>query len=200
MGVTTVAPQRLILRVLQQAGQTLNREITRMELVKLVYLVDYFYAQHTEGQTLSGLGYIWDNHGPNAVGNAIVKRADWMELTEGTIHIHETMNQMGNSKFLYRAEEDVPVQPIPDELAEALIREVVRAYGPLGWSRLTSFAKKTRPMRGISQGDPLDLTPTQRTNLVLRTIAARFAQGEYDTPGPRASLAELRERSEQRAS
>lgn len=171
MGVTTVAPQRLILRVLQQAGQTLNREITRMELVKLVYLVDYFYAQHTEGQTLSGLGYIWDNHGPNAVGNAIVKRADWM-----------------------------PVQPIPDELAEALIREVVRAYGPLGWSRLTSFAKKTRPMRGISQGDPLDLTPTQRTNLVLRTIAARFAQGEYDTPGPRASLAELRERSEQRAS
>ena len=187
----TVSPERVILRVLQEAGQSLNRPITRTELVKLVYLVDYFYAQHTEGQTLSGLRYFWDNHGPNAIGNEIVKRADVMELMEGTIQSYEAVTSMGNSKFLYQAKDDSAVQPIDAGLAESVISEVVRSCGPLGWKGLTALSKRTRPMRGISQGDWLDLTPDPRNRQVFEIIRARIEQGAYDNLSSGMTLAEL---------
>jgi hypothetical protein len=187
----TVAPERVILRVLQEARRVPGRPITRTELVKLVYMVDYLYAQHMSGQTLSGLDYWWDNHGPNAIGNAIVKRADWMELEHGSIRSWEGVTPFGNSKFLYEAGEDMPVEPIDEGLAEAIIVEVLANYGHLGWKRLTAVAKQTRPVREREQGDRLDLRPTGQINEIYDMIRAHMAEGAYERLGAGKTLAEL---------
>jgi hypothetical protein len=186
-----VAPERLILRVLQETGRTIGREVTRTELVKLIYLVDCLYAQHRGGQTLTGLTYFWDNHGPNAVGNAIVKRADWMELTDQSVRSYEALTPTGNSKFLYKADDQVPYRALDDELGEAIVREVVQEYGDLGWKQLTDFAKQTRPMRGKTPGDLLDLAPPAAVGNILNLIQEKNGRGAYDDVEPGVPLAKL---------
>ena len=63
----------------------LDRKVGRTELVKLVYLSDSRFFEST-GRTITGITYMWDHYGPNAVGHATANEADQM-VNEGSVRV-----------------------------------------------------------------------------------------------------------------
>jgi len=186
----TFPPEHVIFRLLQRIRENGGKPITRTHLVKLVYLADYMYARHT-GRTMTGFEYMWDNYGPNAVGNQIVKRADQLDQT-GAIQIVETLTSMGNSKFLYRASEGAST-PGLDSLADRIIDEAAQAYGTLDWKDVVAISKRTEPMRKAKQGDLLDLSPNQDLLQEVGVLSEQIAK-EPPRRGQLVSLRDLKAR------
>ena len=182
----TFPPEQVILRLLQAVEAHGYGPVNRTHLVKLVYLTDYIYAQHT-GSTLTGFRYSWDNYGPNALGNRIVKSADVLD-SAGLISIHETYTPYGSSKFLYRIVEGVGVPPI-DGLEERVIEEVARTYGAMDWKAVVEASKQTEPVLAASQGDILKFEGLREsTQAIFREIERRKREGRYRRGGKRLSL------------
>lgn len=188
---TSATPDEVILRVLQEAEARGGRQIYRTALVKLVYLVDYIYAEHT-GHTLTGLDYIWDDHGPNARGNEIVKRADRLESPQRKIEIDKGVTPSGNPKWSYRVREGVATLPLKDELGERIVRDVIATHGNLNWSDIVKASKSTRPVLRSKPGDPLDLAPDADKLKRLARLTAMFGQRDYDTKRAGIPLRELK--------
>ena len=183
----------VILRALQAARSSRVGPVYRTALVKLVYLVDYIYAQHSHGRTITGFQYVWDDFGPNAVHNAIVKRADVLE-SSGQITIQRGATPAGSSKYVYEATANAANDALDDELAEIILQDVVRAYGGLRWSEIVMAAKETRPFKKAKQGDPLDLTPSQPQAERLARLQAAASDGRYESPGTTVTIDELKSR------
>ena len=186
-------PEAVILRVLQEANERSNRPIYRTALVKLVYLIDYIYAQHT-GRTLTGFDYKWDNHGPNAVGNKIVKHADKLEFPQQKIQIDRGLTPSGNLKYMYRLNAEVTQAEIGDELGEQVIRDVIMAYGHLNFAAIVKAAKATSPVLRAKPGDRLDLAPDDNKQRRLARLQALLGEREYDGTRPGASIREMKAR------
>ena len=130
--------------------QALGKPVHRTKLVKLVYLIDELYHEHF-GRTLTGLSYMWDDFGPNAVGNAIVKEADRLAL-KGIVHIDPQPNYYGETSYLYSLE------PKKGGLAEKLseseryvIRDVVTHYAKYGVRDIVRIAKQTESFKNTKQ-------------------------------------------------
>lgn len=187
-------PEDVIFRVIQEAHSRCRKGVYRTALVKLVYLVDYVYAQHT-GKTVTGFDYAWDDHGPNAVGNAIVKRADSLKLFPfESIDIETGVTPSGNPKFLYRVRDAGETKKLPDELAERIISDVVGKYARLNWAEIVAAAKQTQPVLRAKQGDRLDLAADPRTARQIEAIGTRLSEKRYDRKRPGVSLSQLKER------
>ena len=189
---STVAPERVILSILDSVAREHGRPIHRTELVKLVYFVDYIYAQHT-GRTLTGFHYVWDNYGPNAAHNDIVKTSDVLSL-RGLVRVQESLTPFGNSKFLYALEDSVQVEPLPDELGQRIMAEVVAKYGNVGWKEIVKASKRTKPFKKARPGDELDLSPSPQVDRVLRLVTTRVRDGSYEDEGEGVSIEELKAR------
>jgi Protein of unknown function (DUF4065) len=183
-------PERVILRLLQQVKKRVGKPIHRTHLVKLVYLTDYIYSQHT-GRTLTGYQYVRDHFGPNAVGNQIVKRADLLDLI-GAIRIEEAQNPSGSFKFLYEAtgtEENSAL----DVLSERIIGDVVEQYGGLDWHAAVAASKRTLPFKEAKPGELLKFPPpSSEVREIGEEIDRRRAAGIYNNPGVGTGLKELR--------
>ena len=189
MSAPNAAPTDVILRVLQNA----QRPVYRTALVKLIYLVDYVYAQHA-GRTLTGFDYIWDSHGPNAFGNEIVKQADLLESLDERIEIERGVTPSGGPKFLYRVRPGVEQVRLSDELGELVIHDVVMTYGHLNWALIAKAAKATKPILQAQPGDHLDLTPDSAKQQRFARVQASLGERQRDTGGPGVSLLELKSR------
>ena len=182
----------VILRILRETQSGYARPIYRTALVKLVYLVDYFYAQHV-GRTLTGLDYFWDDHGPNAVSNKIVKRADGLQSPAGPIEIEKGVTPSGNPKYLYRLTREAEPSRL-DDLGERIIHDVVMTYGSLNWKAIVKAAKATRPILRAKRGDRLNLIPDAEKQRRLATVRAKLGGREYDTGRPGVTITDLRAR------
>jgi hypothetical protein len=180
----------VILRVLQEAQARGGRQMYRTALVKLVYLVDYIYAEHT-GHTLTGFDYIWDDHGPNARGNEIVKQADRLESPQRKIEIDKGVTPSGNPKWSYRVREGIETVSLRDQLGERIVRDVIMTYGNLNWSDIVKASKSTRPVLRAKPGDPLDLTPDTVKQKRLARVTAMFGERDYDTKQRGVPMREL---------
>lgn len=130
--------QALIVRIL--VG--FRRPIYRTKLVKLAYLIDYTHYRNF-GRTLSGLSYEWDNFGPNAVGNAIVREADDL-IDADVVTKKDTTNPYGEPSYLYglRNREDLP-EFEPQQ--EYVIDQILKQYGRYPPNRLATLSKRTKP-------------------------------------------------------
>ena len=162
--------------ILQEAEERSAKRIYRTALVKLVYFVDYFYSQHT-GRTLTGFDYFWDNYGPNAKGNRIVKSA---EKPGKRIRILKGQTPSGNPTFEYQADENAPRVSLDDALGEQIIRDVISQYGSLNWSEIVAASKETIPVRRSTPGDSLDLSPDRRRSKALRRANQVIATTTYE--------------------
>ena len=132
----------VIIEVLKKEG----RPTHRTRLVKLVYLIDHIYHRHF-GQTLTGLSYMWDYFGPNAVSNAIVDRGDRL-CTQKLLHLTRTPNQYGDFSYLYSLETPDVASPVELEPAALLIiDDVVRKYRNSTLEQLVRASKRTEPFR-----------------------------------------------------
>lgn len=148
MGNSVTKPQQVILRVLQE----LQAAAFRTQLVKLVYFVDYIWYQHMR-HTLTGLRYMWDLHGPNAISDEIVREADEL-AKQDLVRIQPHITAYGDLGYLYRADPSAP-RPNFDPVAELIIKDVVKKYGRYSVQRIAAASKRTPPFQKTHPGDIL---------------------------------------------
>lgn len=162
--------QNLILRIVSE----MDEGVYTTQLVKLIYLVDYFYFCN-EGKTATGLSYIWDEYGPNASGHQLIKEAARLE-EEGVIDIRPAPG--GDQARTHHLTQ--PAQPEFDPVLAAIVEDVVRKYGSLAMRELVALSKDTEPFRSARPGKPLVM---------------RRAQREVPVPSPKDWQHHLRERA-----
>ena len=141
----------------------------RTKLVKLVYLVDNLWAEHTGGP-LTGYRYHCDNYGPNAIGNQIVATLDGLSGS-GLMQSSQGPTPYGNPAFYYRASQacDPAQLPLsPDEWM--FIQSVTKRFGKLNRESVAKVAKATLPMRNAAQGDVLVLEANPDVEAIQRRI------------------------------
>lgn len=138
--------QTTIVAVLNALGTPVHRT----KLVKLIYLIDELFYQHF-GRTMTGLSYMWDEFGPNAVGNAIVKEADSL-AHKGIVRIEPYPNIYGETSYLYTLEQgkaDLAEKVPQDE--RYVIRDVVAHYRKHGVRDIIRESKQTEPFKNTEQ-------------------------------------------------
>lgn len=140
------ATQRLILRILSE----LDVGVYTMQLVKLIYLVDYLYYCQ-EGRTATGLSYIWDEYGPNASGHKIVKEANVL-AESGAIDIRSAP---GGDRARSHHLIDERTSHDFDPVLETIVEDVLRKYGALPIRELVALSKETAPFFDARPGRPL---------------------------------------------
>lgn len=142
--------QQLVLRVLQELG----RAAYTTQLVKLVYFVDYIHYAHRK-RTYTGLRYMWDQYGPNAVSNQIVREAEAL-AKKGDVVLEPMETIYGGIGCLYRPAKDAP-SPAFDALTEAIIKDVVGKHRRRTAKQIADASKRTLPFVKAHPGDVLKL-------------------------------------------
>jgi hypothetical protein len=147
--------QQLIAALIEKCGPSLHRT----KLVKLVYFVDYLYYQHY-GRTYTGFEYWWDNYGPNAGGNAIVRDADAL-ADLGMVTVTQGKSSHGGPNFTYRL---APGAKVPEAAPDAamLIRDVAERYGRSTIAGIVRASKETKAFENAQQHRPLRMTLQRR--------------------------------------
>ena len=135
----------------------LGTRVHRTKVVKLIYLVDLKYSELT-GRTLTGLSYMWDYYGPNAVSNAIVHVLDNLVKMD-KVRMVARHSIHGTDSFMYWLPEGVTKQGLsrlePGE--EQVIRDTINEFGSLSLRKIVEASKKTTPFQGAKQFEVLKL-------------------------------------------
>ena len=139
--------QAAILTVLEEMGMPVHRT----KLVKLVYLAENIFYEHF-GRTITGLGYMWDDHDPNAISNAIVKEAQ--KLVQRDFACMKTGTSMyGGENYLYSL--GLKKTDMAKRLLEPMERQVlldtVKRYRNYSVSQIVAASKRTAPFKGVRQ-------------------------------------------------
>jgi len=144
----------VILAILEESGTPIHRT----KLVKLTYLADNLFYEHF-GMTITGLGYMWDDFGPNAISNAIVKESGKLADAEfACLKVGTSM--YGSENYIYS------IGPkrfeIPENLLSPLERQVIRdtveRYRNYSVTSIVSASKKTKPFKDALQYTVLKMT------------------------------------------
>lgn len=134
----------------------LNKPTPRTKLVKLVYLLDNMFYEYW-GRTLTGLDYVWDEYGPNAVDNAIVTQTN--ELTDSLLSMRRVITSYFNIGYLYELREP-NMQSLPFQISDLemdFIKEIVTLYGDMNVPQIKAAAKKTAPFRTAKPFERLEM-------------------------------------------
>ena len=170
----------------------LGGTVPRTKLVKLTYLLDG--ANYgLRGQTMTGFEYIWDNYGPNAQSNGIVRRLDEM-IEAGVISMREKKGTRGPA-YLYRIDPYRDLASLPlssDDWVE--IHTTVYKYGKLRTEEVVKVSKDTEPMREVQQYDTLKFAqdPPLTTEEVNADPFWRETVAAMDDKSNRISIEALR--------
>ena len=147
-----------------------NEPVHRTRLIKLVYLADNLYNEHF-GETLTGLRYMWDSYGPNAVSNAVVVEVE--NLVQDDYACMKVGTSMyGGENYLYSV--GPKKMEISDDVLNQIERQILfdtvnRFKGkPLG--QVVEASKKTKPFREASQYEILNMSQSSSYKSVLDSI------------------------------
>ena len=160
--------------VIQGFLALLGKKILRTELVKLVYLADNAFYEST-GRTITGNGYMWDHHGPNAIGSAIVSEAN--ELANlGTIRMAERLSMYGGDAYQYWIDNpnyawEIVVSRL-DAGERQILMDVVNKFGELNMSSLVKRSKETQPFINAQQYDVLQLKQNENAAKLIKKLDA----------------------------
>lgn len=149
--------------------QALGAPVHRTKLVKLIYLIDELYHGHF-GRTLTGLAYMWDDFGPNAVGNAIVKEADRLTL-RGIVHIDPQPNYYGDTSYLYSLEPEKG--GLAEKLSKAeqyVVSDVVAHYAKYGVRDIVRISKQTESFKNTGQYSLLKMKKSAEYDKLMEDI------------------------------
>ena len=134
---------------------SVGKEVFRTKLVKLTYLLDDLSYRH-DYVTLTGFDYQWDNYGPNAVGNQIIKRLDCL-VGMGLVYMRQATTPQGSPVFWYSISDKVDFSEIPLTVHDwVLIDVTVREYGDMNRSQIVRASKLTLPMQNATQFQQLE--------------------------------------------
>lgn len=143
----------VIWMILKELGEPVHR--TR--LVKLTYLADNLFYEHF-GKTITGLCYMWDDYGPNAISNAIVKEAEKL-VNQDYACMNVGTSIYGSESYIYKV--GPKEMKIDDELLSQLerhvISDVVKRYRGYNISQIIAASKKTEPFKKAHQYEVLKM-------------------------------------------
>ncbi len=142
---------------------------------------------------------MWDNFGPNAVSNAIVKEADALALS-GRINLAVRTSPYGSDEFLYWATTEAATQALeklqPGE--RQILLDIVKSFGHLSVRRIVAESKKTKPFQVAQQYQVLQLQESpnrvefqQRLSQDPDFVNAVRASAEEFDPGDLISQEEM---------
>jgi uncharacterized phage-associated protein len=142
-----------ILTVLEEMGTPVHRT----KLVKLIYLAENIFYEHF-GRTITGLGYMWDDHGPNAMSNAIVKEAqklveqDFARMKIGT-------SMYGTENYLYSLglKKTDMAKHLLDSIERQVLLDTVKRYRNYSITQIVAASKKTVPFKKAHQYQVLEM-------------------------------------------
>lgn len=138
----------------------IKEPIHRTKLVKLIYMADNLYYEHF-GKTITGFAYMWDDHGPNAVSNAVVKETDRL-LDADFVCMKEGTSMYGSPNYLYSlGHKKAEIGGLLSPLEVEVLRDTVARYGGYSVSSIVSASKKTKPFKDAQQYHVLKMKRSQ---------------------------------------
>ena len=144
--------------------------VHRTKLVKLVYLSDTIFYQHF-GKTLTGLGYMWDDFGPNAISNAIVKEAG--KLVEDDYACMKVgVSIYGSDNYMYSSgpkELEIP-DGLLSQIERQVIKDVVERYRKYSITQIVAASKRTEPFKTARQYDILEMNQSSEYQVLVESI------------------------------
>ncbi|RKO65682.1 hypothetical protein [Desulfofundulus salinus] len=171
------------------------RMLSRTEIVKLVYLFEYYYFR-LYGQSYCQIQFTRDYYGPNC--SVIVQELCSMDK-DGIILIREMPNYAGNSFYTHYWRGNIPPELEPEVERIALI--IINMAGDKSLGDIKKVAYSTPPMRKIVEqenvlgyklyGEVIDMTikedsvkkiPISRLKVAFKTInrESRGTNEEYN--------------------
>lgn len=162
----TANPQakNAILSILLEAKQGGVGKITRTALIKYLYLLDFWMAEATGGNTFTGVEWRFHHFGPYS--NALAADLDWLS-TQPSVE-KEDISGKDKDYFLYSIGEWAKAQTfealgLPIDVRLNLIEAIKRYAGDL--SGLLDFVYfKTAPMQGATPGAVLSFAGFRKLN------------------------------------
>jgi hypothetical protein len=150
---------------------SLNRPLYRTEIVKFVYMIDEIYYRHF-GKTITGSSYMWDNFGPNSIGDAIVNEAN--ELGNmGIIRIWVEPNSHGSMSYKYNLEKrDINLTSILTEEEKYIIKDITCHYKNYTLDELIDASKKTESFKGVEQYQVINLKQSEKYKELINSLQA----------------------------
>ncbi len=142
-----------ILTVLEEMGTSVHRT----KLVKLIYLAENIFYEHF-GRTITGLGYMWDDYGPNAISNAIVKEAQ--KLVQRDFVCMKTGTSMyGTENYLYSLgpEKTNMAERLLEPLERQVLIDTVKRYRNYSVTKIVATSKRTTPFKNAHQYQVLQM-------------------------------------------
>lgn len=142
-----------------QEDDFMNRDLGPIHLIKYVYLADLTYAETHNGETYTGIPWIFHHYGPWSL--EVYKRIEPALMAIGA-----------NKKTIeskYFEDDMIRWSLVDDELFDELYEKIhisiagviqknVRRFGD-DTKSLLNFVYNTHPMLKAAPGEPLDLTP-----------------------------------------
>ncbi len=156
--------------VISMVLEGMGTPVHRTKLVKLIYLADTIFYEHF-GRTITGLGYMWDDFGPNAISNAIVKEADKLVQQDYAcmrvgISIYGSENYMYNSgpKKLKISEK------LLNQIERQVIRDTVERYRQSSIKQIVAASKRTEPFKAARQYEVLKMNQSSEYLCLVEAI------------------------------
>jgi|SRR3990172_869925 len=167
-------------RVIAHVLATVGGRVHTTKLVKLVYLVDYVYAQNF-GQTATGFKYHWDHYGPNAVGHAVIRETEDL-VNRGVVSCYQHISMYGTLAMMFKIADPERLPPL-EPAKSAVVRDILAQFGHMGIRDITAASKRTAPFKNAKQYDVLDLDETKNALYTSREDFAAY-QGELKKHPP----------------
>lgn len=150
----TTGAQPNLLDLIRRFVWDLGGDLPRTKLVKLVYMADEECAWLT-GATYTGLNYVFDNFGPNAEGNEIVRATDRLAAAGEVRILHKTTAR--GVLILNERGPEASAPQLPDLVAE-IVTDLEARCRRLSVDEVSALSKRTRPfLDNPARGDRLRL-------------------------------------------
>jgi hypothetical protein len=191
--------QAAILAVLEEMGTSIHRS----KLVKLIYLAENLFYEHF-GRTITGLGYMWDDYGPNAISNAIVKEAQKL-VDRDFICMKVGTSIYGTDNYLYSlGPEKADVEHLTgslEPLERRVLIDTVKRYRDFNITQIVAASKKTTPFKKAQQYRVLRMERSSEYVSLVKTLrndagfmAALSAGTKADAEAGGIRLAEFKQK------
>ena len=155
----------------------LGKKVGRTVLVKLVYFADNGFYQST-GRTITGNLYMWDHHGPNAVGHAIANEADKLAAC-GVIRMAVGQSIYGGPSFQYWVDDPRAewrdASALLDDGERQILLDVAKRFRRSTMASIVKRSKDTTPFANAEQYDVLNLEEEGTAKQATRKLEGQGA-------------------------
>jgi uncharacterized phage-associated protein len=156
--------------VIRMTLDEMGTPVHRTKLVKLIYLADTIFYEHF-GKTITGLGYMWDDHGPNAISNAIVKEAEKLVEEEyACMKVGRSIYGSENYRYSPGSKKLEAVEELLNQLEKQVIRDVVEHYRDYSITQIVAASKRTQPFKTARQYEVLKMKQSPEYQHLARAI------------------------------